>query len=113
VKRGEVWIARLNPARGGEAGKDRPVVIVQEDRLLQAEIPTVLIASLTTKLWRQFEPLRVFIKARDNLQQDCHVMVEQLRALDRNRIADGPLTALASAEMAAVEKSMKAALGLY
>jgi mRNA interferase MazF len=108
-----VWVARLNPTRGGEIGKDRPVVIVQDDRLLQAEIPTVLVAPLTTKLWRQFEPLRVAIKARDRLWQDCHVMVEQLRALDRNRIVEGPLTALVSAEMAAVEKSMKVALGLY
>ena len=39
-------------------------------------------------------------------------MAEQPRALDSNRIGDGPLTRLNAAEMAALEQALRAALGL-
>ena len=39
-------------------------------------------------------------------------MAEQPRALDRNRIGEGPLTRLSDAEMAALEQALRAALGL-
>ena len=29
TKRGEVWLANLNPRRGTEPGKTRPVLVVQ------------------------------------------------------------------------------------
>ncbi len=37
--RGEVWLANLNPTRGTEPGKTRPVLIVQAQALLDANIP--------------------------------------------------------------------------
>jgi len=33
VKRGEIWIADLNPIRGSEQAGTRPVVIFQKDRI--------------------------------------------------------------------------------
>ena len=39
-------------------------------------------------------------------------MAEQARALDRNRIGEGPLTRLSAAEMTALEQALRAALGL-
>ena len=33
-KRGEIWLANLNPQRGTEPGKTRPVLIVQSQALL-------------------------------------------------------------------------------
>jgi mRNA interferase MazF len=39
-------------------------------------------------------------------------MAEQPRALDRNRIGEGPLTRLSADEMAALEQALRAALGL-
>jgi len=32
IRRGEIWVANLNPNKGGEIGKVRPVVVLQEDR---------------------------------------------------------------------------------
>ena len=29
MRRGEVWVARLNPNQGAEVGKVRPVVVIQ------------------------------------------------------------------------------------
>ena len=36
MKRGEIWLADLNPRRGTEPGKTRPVLVVQSQALLDA-----------------------------------------------------------------------------
>jgi len=59
---------------------------------------------LTPSLLRWPEPEQV-------LSQVC-TMAEQARALDRNRIGEGPLTRLSAAEMTALEQALRAALGL-
>ena len=92
MRRGEVWVARLNPNQGPEVGKLRPVVVIQADALTEA--------------------LRVPMPARDRLLRECWAMAEQPRALDRNRIGEGPLTRLSVAEMDALEQGLRAALGL-
>ena len=112
MQRGEVWIANLNPNKGSETGKIRPVVVFQENRLTAAGLPTVIVIPLTTQLRRGLEPLRVPIRARDRLGKDCHVMTEQIRALDRSRIGEGPLTRLSSDEMATLERSLMGVLGI-
>ena len=113
MQRGEIWVATLNPSKGAEAGKIRPVVIFQEDRLTAAGLPTVIVLPLTSQLREGLEPLRVAVRARDRLSKDCHVMVEQIRAIDRARIGDGPLTKLNSEEMMALERSVRGVLGRY
>ena len=57
--------------------------------------------------------MRVLIRARDRLQQDCQVMVEQPRTLDRGRLGEGPLTRLTSQELAQVNLALQVLLGLY
>jgi len=32
-KQGEVFLARLNPSKGKEPGKDRPVIVIQANEL--------------------------------------------------------------------------------
>ena len=61
---------------------------------------------------RGAEALRVPIPARDRLLRECWAMAEQPRALDQNRIGEGPLTRLSADEMTALELALRAALGL-
>ncbi len=63
-ERGEVWLANLNPRRGTEPGKTRPVLIVQAQALIDAGHPSTLIAPLSTNLIDDAEPLRIRVKAR-------------------------------------------------
>jgi len=112
VRRGEIWVGNLNPNRGTEAGKIRPVLIVQADFLTRQGSATVIVLPLTTQVRRSKEPLHVTIPARDRLREPCQVMPEQPRTLDRTRLADGPLTLLTVEEMAKVEKSLAAVLGM-
>ncbi|MES2386627.1 MAG: type II toxin-antitoxin system PemK/MazF family toxin [Bacteroidota bacterium] len=39
IKRGQVWMANLDPGRGTEPGKIRPVVVIQTDFLNQVGHP--------------------------------------------------------------------------
>ncbi|MGQ0511970.1 MAG: type II toxin-antitoxin system PemK/MazF family toxin [Betaproteobacteria bacterium] len=112
MKRGEVWIGNLNPNRGAEVGKVRPVLIVQSDFLTDAGSETIVVLPMTTQLRPSREPLRVAIPARGRLRQTCHVAPEQPRTLDRQRLKDGPLTTLTQDEMTQVERVMRAVLGL-
>lgn len=62
-------------------------------------------------LMAENEALRVPIPARDRLLRECWAMAEQPRALDSNRIGEGPLTRLSADEMAALEQALRAGLG--
>ena len=92
--RGEVWLADLNPRRGTEPGKTRPVLVVQSQALLDADHPSTLVVPLTTKLVDDAAPLRIRIPAADRLQSDSDLLVDQLRAIDNRRLIEGPLVRL-------------------
>ena len=92
-KRGEIWLADLNPRRGTEPGKTRPVLIVQAQALLDAEHPSTLVVPLTTQLVDAAEPLRIRIRASGSLKKDSDVLIDQVRAIDNRRLVQGPLVA--------------------
>ena len=98
IRRGEVWVARLNPNQGAEVGKVRPVVVIQADPLTAAGLATVLVVPLTSQRRQGTEALRVPIQARDRLLRPSYAMAEQPRAIDRARLGEGPLTRLDEAE---------------
>ena len=112
LRRGQIWTANLNPNRGRELGKIRPVLIVQGDWLSAAQSRTVVVLPLTSDVRRDAEPLRVTIDARGRLRTDSQVVVDQPRTLDRRRLGEGPLTELSDDEMARVEESLLAVLGV-
>jgi len=91
LKQGEVWLANLNPGKGSEPGKTRPVLIVQGQALLDAKHPSTLIIPLTTNLLEDAEPLRIRIEAQGRLKQDSDLLIDQLRAIDNRRLTEGPL----------------------
>jgi mRNA interferase MazF len=113
VRRGEIWVGNLNPNRGAEVGKIRPVLIIQADFLIAQGEPTIIVLPLTTHVRQAKEPLHITIQARDRLLQTCQVVTEQPRTLDCKRLVEGPLTQLRPEEMLAVERTLTAVLGLY
>jgi mRNA interferase MazF len=86
VKRGEIWLADLNPARGSEQAGVRPVLIFQND-LVSNFGTTVLTIPLTTNLRRASLPTCVRIsKGEGGLASDSVALCHQLRVLDRTRL---------------------------
>lgn len=112
MRRGEIWVANLNPTRGAEVGKIRPVLVLQADWLTEAGSTTILVVPLTTRHWELQEALRVEISARDRLRESCHTVTEKIRALDRSRFGSGPLAVATEEEMARLEEKLKGVLGM-
>lgn len=108
---GEIWLANLNPGRGTEPGKIRPVLILQNQALLDAEHPSTLIIPLTTNLIDDAEPLRLRIAAQGRMEQDSDLLVDQLRAIDNKRLIDGPLARLGDDLLKRVYQAVAEVLG--
>jgi len=83
----EIWIADLDPKIGSETGKVRPVLILQTNLLNRIPHPSTIISPLTTKIQVKSDVLRCHLKkGMANLNEDCDVMVDQIRAIDNNRL---------------------------
>jgi mRNA interferase MazF len=112
AERGEVWLANLNPRRGTEPGKTRPVLIVQAQALLDAGHPSTLIIPLTTNLIDDAEPLRIRVPAQSSLRHASDLLIDQLRAIDNRRLVQGPLARLDDATMGRVAAALREVLDL-
>ena len=109
---GSIWLANLNPGRGTEPGKIRPVLIMQNQALLDAGHPSTLVIPLTTNLIDDAEPLRIRIKAQGRLDKDSDLLIDQIRAIDNKRLTNGPLLQLDDNFMRAVSAAVDEVLGL-
>ena len=83
LKQYDIWLADLNPRRGTEPGKTRPVVIVQTDLLNETHRST-LICPITTNVEPEIELLRVHLK-KGQLTKLSDILIDQVRAIDNSR----------------------------
>lgn len=92
IKQFDIWLANLNPSRGTEPGKTRPVVVVQTDLLNDTHLST-LICPITTNVQPEIELLRVHLK-KGQLDKLSDILVDQIRAIDNTRFIEkiGQLT---------------------
>ncbi len=86
VKQFEIWVANLDPRKGTEIGKTRPVLIVQTN-LLNKTHPSTLICPITTNVQLKSEILRVHLKkGTAKVKEDCDIMIDQIRSIDNRRL---------------------------
>ena len=79
----EIWLANLNPSKGTEPGKVRPVVVVQTNLLNDIHLST-LICPITTNVLPDVKILRVTL-TKKQLDEKSDILVDQLRAIDNKR----------------------------
>jgi len=111
IERGGVYLANLNPNKGSEPGKVRPVVIIQANALNTIKHPTVIVLPLTTQLVSDAYPLRFSLSARDKLKKDSDILCDQIRAITTTRITSGKLLQLSVEELTSIEQQIKIVLG--
>lgn len=111
-KKGEIYLANLNPKKGNEVGKLRPVLIYQTNMLNEIYHPTTTILPLSTYLINESYPLRFRISKRDKLQATSEILCDQIRTIDNQRIIDEKLTTLSNEEMKQVDMQIMIVLGL-
>jgi mRNA interferase MazF len=112
IRRGEIWLADLNPPFGAEPGKRRPVLVVQSQVLLDSEYSTTLIVPLTTQLIDDAAPLRLRVGPAGRLHRRSDLLIAQMRSIDNRRLMEGPLARLGALLLARVDDAIREVLGL-
>jgi mRNA interferase MazF len=111
IRRGEIWLANLNPTRGSEQTGIRPVLIFQTD-LLNRFTTTVLTIPLTTNLRRASLPSCVSISREEGgLVSDSVALCHQLRVLDKSRL-QRKLGTVSQQTLSAIESGMLFTMGI-
>ena len=80
VRRGNVFLVSLDPARGGEIQKTRPCVVVSPDEL-NSYLRTFIVAPLTTG--GHSYPFRIPCRFEG---RSGYVVIDQIRTVDRERL---------------------------
>jgi mRNA interferase MazF len=111
IKRGEIYLAALDPVVGRELSKTRPVVVVSNDQNNKFS-GTVTILPITSKNTQLVYPFEVFLsKDSANLPKDSKVKADQIRTLDQNRMIKH-IGVLDNKDMDAIDRAVKIHLTL-
>lgn len=84
IKQYDIWLANLNPSKGKEPGKTRPVVIMQTELLNDTHLSTI-VCPITSNIQPDMNILRVHLK-KSQLDQLSDVLIDQIRAIDNKRL---------------------------
>ncbi|RVT41844.1 type II toxin-antitoxin system PemK/MazF family toxin [Sphingobium algorifonticola] len=82
VKRGEVWLAALDPTVGSEIQKTRPCVIVSPDEM-NDHLRTAIVAPMTTGSRPATFRIPLQFKGKAGL-----ILPDQMRTLDKTRLVN-------------------------
>jgi mRNA interferase MazF len=99
LTRGGVYLARLDPAKGAEVGKLRPVVILTDQFLLDVSPPHVFVCPLSGRSDPDYQALHLNLPARDNLKVQSYALVEHCRAISIRRLQSDRLAKLEIEEL--------------
>lgn len=81
VERYRIYLADLDPARGREIAKTRPVVVISQDAM-NRHLDTVVVCPLTTKLHPNWRSRIQIICAR----KKAEIAVDQIRTISNERL---------------------------
>jgi mRNA interferase MazF len=111
IKRGEIYLAALDPVLGKEISKIRPVVIISNNKnnLFSG---TVTILPISSQNIDKIYPFELFLpKGSGNLPKNSKVKADQIRTIDKIRIIRHMGT-LKKEEVDDIDKTIKIHLDL-
>ncbi|MCD7895031.1 MAG: type II toxin-antitoxin system PemK/MazF family toxin [Erysipelotrichaceae bacterium] len=111
VKRGDIYMADLNPGFGYEQCGIRPVLIIQNDKGNKYSQTTIVACISSSVKSKARLPTHVYIKARKALSSNSIVLLEQIRVIDKDRLIR-KIGFLEQAEMARVDTCLKISLNI-
>lgn len=86
IRKGDIFLADLEPVRGSEQGGVRPVLIIQNDTSNKYS-PITIISAITSKIFEKEFPTNVFLSKKDSgLDKDSTVLLNQIRTIDKLRL---------------------------
>lgn len=85
IKRGGVYLVRLDPVLGSEIGKTRPAIVVSND-INNAHADTVTVVPITSSTDKVY-PFEVLISSGEGgLSKNSKAKANQIRTVDKKRL---------------------------
>ena len=106
-----MYLARLDPAKGAEVGKLRPVVVLTDQALLDVSPPHVFVCPLSGQSEAEYQALHVSLPARDSLKVSSYALVEHCRAISIRRLQSDRLAKLDMDEMNEIIRRLHRLIG--
>ena len=111
MKRGDIYMAGLDPVIGSEQGGYRPVVIIQNDTGNQ-HAPTVIAVPVTSSGSKPPMPTHALLPAGEGgLWRDSTALCEQVRTLEKARLGRR-LGAVGADALRNIEKALQVSLDI-
>ncbi|MDR2569178.1 MAG: type II toxin-antitoxin system PemK/MazF family toxin [Oscillospiraceae bacterium] len=110
VRRGEIYIADLEPHTGSEQGGIRPVLIIQNNAGNYYS-PTTIVIPISNKSGKEHLPIHVKLDKCDCLDYSSVALVEQIRVLDKSRLRQY-ICSLYESEMKEIDDALLISVGL-
>lgn len=106
AKRGDIYWIRLDPTTGSEIQKTRPCLILSNNSQNKNGL-RIIAAPITTKV-KNVYPFETKLSLKG---KECKVLLDQIRALDKQRI-ESLIDTIDSFTMLQVEEALRVALDL-
>lgn len=111
IRRGDIFMADLNPIIGSEQEGYRTVVIIQNN-VGNKHSPTVIIASITSKTGVKAKlPTHYYIDTGGDLKLPSIVLLEQLRTIDKRRLGNF-IGHLSEKQICSIDHALAVSIGL-
>jgi mRNA interferase MazF len=109
-KRGEIWLADLNPVRGREQAGMRPCLVISVDPFNQGPAGLVIVIPMTTRD-RKIRSHVAIIPPEGGVREPCYIKCEDVRSVSTERLVSR--WGLAStATLVAIEDRLRILMGL-
>jgi mRNA interferase MazF len=111
-RRGDVYLANLDPYIGSEQGGTRPVVVLQNNTG-NYYCPTLIVAPITSKAGKKpSQPTHYYAERIHGLELPGMVLLEQIKTIDKRRVKKY-LGRMTRQQMDEIGEAIEEALGLY
>ncbi|MFA6006287.1 MAG: type II toxin-antitoxin system PemK/MazF family toxin [Candidatus Paceibacterota bacterium] len=87
VKKYDIVVVNFDPARGAEKRGVRPALILQNNKVNQSKIETVIVVPLTNTPKDVPSAVWIIASKENGLKSDSRLEISQLRMIDRRRIS--------------------------
>ena len=86
IKKGDIYLADMDPAIGSEQGGVRPVLVIQNNKGNKYS-PTTIVACLTSRVHKKASlPTHYLLPDDIGLKYPSMVMLEQISTIDKTRL---------------------------
>lgn len=109
-KRGEIFIANLDPGFGREIRKKRPILIVSNN-VMNKTSATVIMVPLSSIVPELTGPHMVNIEENLGLDKRSVIVIDQIRSIDKERIFK-KVGSISAKKLEEVEYTLRLVLGL-